>query len=198
MTFRQGAALQRAQADPFSRGINMQGRGLPGAAQAAAAVQMAESQRRLRESIDEMNNSWVEVGTELTEVLQNAQGFLARGIGAVGRGASSAIQWGENLEEILPGGGGLADRRMREALANQNLQNRRQGVLASQIGSAGAQTSAGAGTAGEYGFFVRQQQRQEQRVLDLAAEQNLLLREINEKLSVQRSPEGDIIAIQGV
>jgi hypothetical protein len=159
---------------------------------------MLESQRELREAIDEMNNSWVSVGTDLTETLNGVKIGLANFAGALGRGASSGWDWFKNWEELLPGGGGLADRRMMDRLRNQSLQNRRQGILASQVGSIPTQTSAGAGTAAEYSFFVRRQRRQEQEVLDLAKEQNLLLREMNEKLGVQRNEQGDIIAITGI
>jgi hypothetical protein len=96
--------------------------------------------------------------------------------------------------------GGQRNRFMNEALSTQAMENRMQGLRAADVSGPGAQTSARAGSAAEYAFFVRRQQQARSQELAMAAERNVLLRDIQQALSdIPRDPvTGDIINYSGI
>lgn len=208
MSFREGAALQRAQADPFARGLDfaLGGRGLPGEEQEKAAVKALESERRLNETRAEAMKAWAKQSAALMDMINDLKGSAYDGLTWVGKWVSAFDEWSKIMWQITPSLSlsmaermGAAEEEWKSQLEAGRLSERAKALKAQQGMQIGSQTSAGQGSREEYQFFVRRQQRVRNEEIRMAAERNILLKEISEKLGRERSSvTGEIPYVSGV
>jgi hypothetical protein len=199
-TLAQQQALNRAQADPLARGPEFamrqlqQSGAIMTARQQAAMIQVGDSQRRLGDALQGLKNEFAQSSAGMITALNN---FSAQSVQELAETKSYMRDWQriwaeERAVRYGVGAARTADAQselMMERLRAQDVANRLTQRTTADISGRLPRPGGGrAGSAQEYEFFVRRQDRVRNEELEIAREQNRLLTEIRDKLETEVNP----------